>query len=89
MGCQRTPRFWGVTMPMFYIPPATLIRRPDDMLFSPLGQHILDSEPPHEFVILAFTTFDGLANPYDHMLHYNQVMTLNAGNDRLYAKYSQ
>ena len=26
----------------FYMPPAALIHRPDDMLFSPLGQHILD-----------------------------------------------
>ena len=35
------------------------------MLFSPLGQHILDYEPPYGFAILAFTTFDGLADPYD------------------------
>ena len=56
------------------------------MLSSPLGQHILDYKPPRRFVILAFTTFDGLANPYDHMLYYNQVMTLNAGNDRLLCK---
>ena len=69
--------------PMFYIPLTTLIQRPDDMLSSPLGQHILDYEPLCRFVILAFTTFDGLADPYDHMLHYNQVMTLNVGNDLL------
>ena len=30
------------TAPTFYIMPATLIRRPDSMLSSPLGQHILD-----------------------------------------------
>ena len=56
------------------------------MLSSPLGQHILDYEPPHGFVILAFTMFDGSANPYDHMLHYNQAMTLNDDNDRLSCK---
>ena len=33
-------------VPMFYIPPTTLIQRPDDMLSSPLGQHILDYDPP-------------------------------------------
>ena len=56
------------------------------MLSLPLGQHILDYEPPHKFVIQLFTMFDGSANPYDHMLHYNQAMTLNAGNDRLLCK---
>ena len=74
------------TTPTFYVPPATLIPRLDDMLSSSLGQHILDYEPPRGFAILAFTMFDGSANPYDHMLHYNQEMTLNADNDRLLCK---
>ena len=56
------------------------------MLSSPLGQHILDYESPCGFAILAFTTFDGSADPYDHMLHYNQVMTLNSDNDRILCK---
>ena len=34
------------TGPTFYMSLAALIRRPDDMLSSPLGQHILDYEPP-------------------------------------------
>ena len=38
---------------------------------SPLGQHILNYELPHRFVILAFFTFDGSFDPYDHMLHFN------------------
>ena len=53
------------------------------MLSSPLGQNILDYEPPRGFVIIAFTTFDCSADPYDHMLHYNKVMMLNAGYDGL------
>ena len=56
------------------------------MLSLSLGQHILDYEPPRGFVILAFATFDGSSNPYDHMLHYNQAMILNLGNDRLLCK---
>ena len=56
------------------------------MLSSPLGQHILDYEPPQWFSILAFATFDDFTNPYDHMLHYNQAMILNAGNDRRLCK---
>ena len=74
------------TTPTFYVPPAALIRRPDNMLSSPLRQHILDYESPRGFAIPTFTTFDGSANPYDHMLHYNQVMMLNANNDRLLCK---
>ena len=70
----------------FYVPSIALIRRPDDMLSSPLGQHILDYEPPRRLAIRTFTTFDGLTNPYDQMLHYNQAMTLNVGNDRLLCK---
>ena len=56
------------------------------MLSSPLRQHILDYEPPREFAILAFTTFDGSTDPYNHILHYNQAMILNAGNDLLLCK---
>ena len=67
----------------FYMPPVALIQRPDDMLFSPLRQHILNYEPPQGFIISAFATFNGLVDPYDHMLHYNQAMILNANNDRL------
>ena len=56
------------------------------MLSLPLGQHILNYKPPHEFVIPAFATFDGFAHPYVHMLHYNQAMILKANNDRLLCK---
>ena len=34
----------------------------------------------------AFAMFDGYNDPYDHMLHYNQVMNLNAKNDHLMCK---
>ena len=73
------------TGPTFYMPLATLIRRLDDMLSSPLGQHILDYEPPRGFVRPAFAMFDSSTDPYD-MLHYNQAMILNVGNDRLLCK---
>ena len=59
------------------------IRGPYDMLSSHLGQHILDYEPPRWFVIPSFAMCDGSSNSYDHMLHFNQAMILNAGGDRL------
>ena len=70
----------------FYTQPAALIRGLNDMLFSPLGQHILNYEPPYRFVMTTFTMFDGSNDPYDHMLHYNQAMTLNTSNDCLLCK---
>ena len=33
-----------------------------------------------------FAMFNGSKNPYDHMLYYNQAMTLNAGNDHMLSK---
>ena len=77
------------TGPTLYIPHASTIQSLDDMLFSPLGRHILDYEPPRGFVIPAFTMFDDSINPYDHMLHYNQAMTLNVGKDLLLCKFFQ
>ena len=73
----------GLTL---YIPSTTTIRSPDDMLSSPLGRHIPDYEPLRDFFIPTFTMFDGFTDPYDHMLHYNQAMTLNADNDLLLCK---
>ena len=56
------------------------------MLSSPLGQHILDYEPPRGFIIPPFAMYNGSSDPYDHMLHFNQAMIFNAGNDRLMCK---
>ena len=61
-------------------------RGPHDMLSSPLAQNILDYKPPRKFVIPLFTMYDGSSDPYDHMLHFNQTMILNAENDRLLCK---
>ena len=72
------------TRPTFYVPLADPMKHS-----SPLGQHILDYELPHGFVISAFSTFDGSFDPYDHMLHSNQTMILNDGNDRLLCKVFQ
>ena len=65
-----TPTVWG----------------PQDMLSTPLGQHILDYNPPCGFSIPPFTMYDGSSDPYDHMLHYNQAMILSTGDDRLLCK---
>ena len=56
------------------------------MLFFPLDQHILSYEPPRGFVISLFSMYDGSSDLYDHMMHFNQAMILNAGDDRLLCK---
>ena len=95
---KMATRFGGTAPPFLHaryppgalpIPHAALyppVQGPYDMLSSPLAQHILDYEPPHEFVIPPFAMYDGSSNPYDHMLHFNQAMILNVGDDRLLCK---
>ena len=56
------------------------------MLSSPLGQHIMDYDPPRGFSISSFAMYDGSSGPYDHMLNFNQAMILNVGDDRLLCK---
>ena len=56
------------------------------MLSSPLDQHILNYDPPHGFSLPSFAMYDGSSDPYNHILHFNQVMILNVGDDRLLCK---
>ena len=72
--------------PALYMLPIAAIRGPNDILSLPLRQHILDYEPPRGFIMPTFVMFNGSIDPYDHMLHYNQVMTQNAGNNHLLCK---
>ena len=62
---------------------STTVRWPEDMLSSSLGEHILSYKPPRGFVIPSFSMYASSSDPYDHMLHFNQAMILNAGNDCL------
>ena len=73
-------------LPTPHAAPYPPVRGPYDMLSSPLGQHILDYEPPRGFIIPPFSMYNGSSDPYDHMLHFNQAMILNAKNDRLLCK---
>ena len=85
------PQFLPAQYP-YRVPPTLIassyphVRGPYDMLSSPLGQHILDYEPPRGFFIPPFVMYDGSSNPYNHMLHFNQAMILNVGNNRLLCK---
>ena len=78
------PTFGAAPVPYMLAP--TVVRGPEDMLSSPIGEHILSYEPPRGFAIPPFSMYDGSLDPYDHMLDFNKVMILNAGNDRLLCK---
>ena len=36
--------------------------------------------------MLKFSTYDGSNDPFDHIMHYRQLMTLDIGNDALLCK---
>ena len=88
--CPRSRGVWLRCFHSYTIQPhlvsSTTIRGPEDMLSSTLGQHILSYEPPCGFSIPPFDMYDGFSDLYDHMLHFNQVMILSPGNDRLLCK---
>ena len=74
------------TAPAPHMVTSTTVCSPEDMLSSPLGKHIFSYESPCGFVISSFSMYDGSSDPYVRMLHFNQAMILNVGNDRLLCK---
>ncbi|RVW34642.1 hypothetical protein CK203_117709 [Vitis vinifera] len=67
-------------------PIGSISKRLDDMLFMPLCSHIIHYEPPRGFLVPKFFTYDGSSDPFDHIMHYRQLMTLDIGNDALLCK---
>ncbi|RVW64182.1 hypothetical protein CK203_046311 [Vitis vinifera] len=47
---------------------------------------IIKYEPPRGFIVPKFYMYDGSSDPFDHIMHYRQLMTLDIGNDRLLCK---
>nr|CAN69696.1 hypothetical protein VITISV_012964 [Vitis vinifera] len=56
------------------------------MLSTPFCSHIIHYEPPRGFLVSKFSTYDGSSDPFDHIMHYRQLMTLDIGNDKLLCK---
>lgn len=61
-------------------------RRLDDMLSMPFSPYIINYEPLRGFMVLKFSTYDRTNNPFNHIMHYKQLMTLDMGNDALLCK---
>ena len=56
------------------------------MLFTPIGPHIINYESPKGLVVPKFMMYDVTSDPFDHIMHFRQFMTLNIGNDALMYK---
>ena len=67
-------------------PPGFASRRLDDMFSTLFTPDIITYEPPRGFIIPKFSAFDGSSDPFDHIMHYRQLMTLDIGNDTLLCK---
>ncbi|KAL6324418.1 hypothetical protein AAG906_013022 [Vitis piasezkii] len=61
-------------------------RRLDDMFSMPFNPHIINYEPLRGYMVPKFRTYDGTSDPFDYIMHYRQLMTLDIGNDALLCK---
>ena len=66
--------------------PCSVSRWLYDMLSTPFTPNIINYEPPRGFIVPKFSTYDGSNDPFDHIMHYRQLMTLDIGNDVLLCK---
>ena len=60
--------------------------RLDDMLSTPFSSRIINYEPLRGFLGLKFSAYDGSSDPFDHIMHYRQLTTLDIGNNALLCK---
>ncbi|RVW47161.1 hypothetical protein CK203_070067 [Vitis vinifera] len=56
------------------------------MLSTPFSSRIINYDPPRGFLLPKFSTYNGSSDPFDHIMHYRQLMTLDIGNDALLCK---
>ena len=67
-------------------PPGSINWRLDDMLSMPFSPQFINYEPSRGFMVPKFTTYDGTSDPFDHIMHYGQLMTLVIRYDALLCK---
>ena len=83
---SHPPKQWQVGTPVDWAPPGSVSRLLDDMLSTLFGSHIINYEPSRGLIVPKFTTYDGTSNPFNHIMHYRKLMTLDIGNDALLCK---
>ena len=68
-------------------PPDFVSKRLDDMFSTPFNPHIINYDPPRGFMVPKFSKYDGTSDPFDYIMHYRQLMTLDIGNDAMLCKF--
>ena len=71
-------------MPLASLDP--VFRVLDDISTSLFVHVILNQEAPPHFSLPKFQMYNGLQDPFDHLMHYRHIMTLQTGNDALLCK---
>ena len=56
------------------------------MLSKVFGPHIINYELPRGFIVPKFIMYNETSNPFDHIMHFRQLMSLNIGNNELICK---
>ncbi|RVW31668.1 hypothetical protein CK203_092741 [Vitis vinifera] len=77
------PRKQQVGAPAIRAPLGSISRWLDDMLFMPFDPHIINYESSKGFIVTKFMAYDGSSDPFNHIIHFRQLMTLDIGNDAL------
>ena len=67
-------------------PPGSISWLLDNMLSMPFDPHIINYEPFRGFIVPKFMTYNGTSDPFNHIMHFRQLMTLDIGNDTLLCK---
>lgn len=57
-----------------------------DILSTPFDPYIISYKLPKGFLVPKFTMYNGMSDPFDHLLLYRQLKTLDIGNDVLLCK---
>lgn len=66
--------------------PISISKCLDNMLSTPFNPRIINYESPRGFTVPKFFAYDGSSDPFDHIMYYRQLMTLDIGNDALLCK---
>ena len=56
------------------------------MLSTPFRPYIINYKSLRGFMVLKFTTYDITSDPFNHIMHYRKLMTLDIGNEALLCK---
>lgn len=67
-------------------PPISISKCLDNMLSTPFNPRIINYESPRGFTVPKIFAYDGSSDPFDHIMYYRQLMTLDIGNDALLCK---